>query len=414
MSHNNTEKEGYKKTTLGWIPNEWEVRKLREISREGRLGGNYENSEENEGTPVIKMGNIDRGFIKIDKIQCLPMNYQFNDEDILKEGDLLFNTRNTLELVGKVAIWRNELRFALYNSNLMRIKFKEEFITSNWFMNYAFNSTNSIRQLKGVATGTTSVAAIYGRDLNHIKFFVPPFTEQKKIAAILSTWDAAITKTQLLIAQLQLRNKGLMQELLKPKEGWKKFRIGDLIEEIKRPVEWNDDECYDLISVRRRSGGAFYRDSLKGGQILTKQLLTVYENDFLFSKMQIVHGASSIVPKELSGMKVSGSYITVKTKDETKLDIQYFNWVSKARFFYRLTFLSSHGVHIEKMTFDFDDFKQHKISLPKLLSEQKRTVQILNKAADEVKKLEQKLAALQLQKKGLMQKLLTGEVRVKI
>ena len=77
------------------IPDDWEVKKLKDILFEGRLGGNYENSEANIGIPVIKMGNIKRGFILANKIQCLPENSPYNKEDIRKEDDLQFNTRNT-------------------------------------------------------------------------------------------------------------------------------------------------------------------------------------------------------------------------------------------------------------------------------------------------------------------------------
>ncbi|MCD8518928.1 MAG: hypothetical protein LRY32_05035, partial [Flavobacterium sp.] len=113
----------YKNSPLGLIPVDWEVKKFIDILEEGKLGGNYENSESNEGVPVMKMGNLGRGVMNINKVQYLPENEKYNEDDILNEGDLLFNTSNTLELVGKVSIWRNELPFSLYNSNLMRMRF---------------------------------------------------------------------------------------------------------------------------------------------------------------------------------------------------------------------------------------------------------------------------------------------------
>ena len=132
-----------KKLKVGNVPNlrfpefteEWETKKLGEIIVEGKLGGNYGNSESYKGFPVIKMGNLGRGEIVLDKIQYLSQNEKYNEDDVLKAGDLLFNTRNTLELVGKVAIWRNELPFALYNSNLMRIKVNNLLEPSNRFLN---------------------------------------------------------------------------------------------------------------------------------------------------------------------------------------------------------------------------------------------------------------------------------------
>jgi type I restriction enzyme S subunit len=410
----------YKDSPLGKIPSDWEVKRLKEILIEGRLGGNYENAEANNGIPVIKMGNLDRGVIKIDKVQYLPEDNEYNEEDVLKENDLLFNTRNTLELVGKVAIWKNELPFAVYNSNLMRMKFAEKWVQLNSYMNYAFNSHYALSQLKGRATGTTSVAAIYGRDLDSVKFLLPPLPEQARIAEVLSAWDKAISNVQATIVQVELRNKWLMQELLSGKRRlkgfggeWKSYSYEKLLKVVKRNFTWDENELYKLISVRRRSGGIFYREALYGHQILVKNLRTAKEGDFLFSKMQILHGASALVTKEFDGAKISGSYIAVVAKDVKALDMKYFEWYSKMPYFYHQTFISSYGVHIEKMTFDFDTFLQLDISLPSL-DEQIAIAKVLQAAANEVQVLRSKLDKLKEQKKGLMQVLLTGKKRLNL
>ena len=402
------------------IPNGWQIKKLKDILIEGRLGGNYENAEANNGIPVIKMGNLDRGIIKLDKIQYLPENDIYNDDDVLVEGDLLFNTRNTLELVGKVAIWNSELPFAVYNSNLMRMKFDNAHVESTWFMNRAFNSYYGLRQLRGIATGTTSVAAIYGRDLESIKFLLPPLPEQRAIAKVLSTADAAIHTTEKLIAQKEIRKKWLMQQLLKGKKRlkgfdgeWKEYPFESLLKVVKRPVKWDDSELYKLISVRRRSGGIFFREALFGHQIKVKDLRDAEVGDFLFSKMQIVHGASALVKKEFEGAKISGSYIAAVAKDPKLLNMDFFNWYSQLPYFYHQALISSYGVHIEKMTFDFDTFLQLEMKLPSI-EEQTAIAQVLQAADKEISLLKAKADKLREQKKGLMQQLLTGKVRLKI
>lgn len=417
MSNNNTR---YKDSPLGKIPSDWEIKRLKEILVEGRLGGNYENAEANNGIPVIKMGNLDRGVIKIDKIQYLPEYNEYDIEDVLKENDLLFNTRNTLDLVGKVAIWKNELSFAVYNSNLMRMSFDEKWVHSNNYMNYAFNSHYALSQLRGRATGTTSVAAIYGRDLHSVKFPLPPLAEQTRIASLLSTWDAAISNTQALIAQKELQKKWLMQQLLTGKKRlkgfsgeWRKYSYEKLLKVVKRSFVWNENELYKLISVRRRSGGIFFRDSLFGHQIMVKNLRSVNEGDFLFSKMQILHGASALVTKEFVDAKISGSYIAVVARDKTILNMEFFQLYSQMPYFYHQTYISSYGVHIEKMTFDFDAFLELDMKLPSV-EEQTAIAQVLQAADKEIALLNKKLDGLREEKKGLMQVLLTGKKRLKI
>ena len=238
---------------------EWEEKKFRNLIIESKLGGNYENAVANKGVPVIKMGNLGRGDINLNKVQYLPENKSYNEDDILKTSDLLFNTRNTLELVGKVSIWRNELPFALYNSNLMRLKFNELIEPSNQFMNYLFNIKKSIEQLRSIANGTPSVAAIYGKDLNHFRASFPSLTEQQKIASFLTAVDEklqALKKKKDLLMQYK---KGMMQKIFsqelrfKDDDGnefpeWEEKMLGEVgtfigggTPSTKTPSFWNGD-----------------------------------------------------------------------------------------------------------------------------------------------------------------------------
>lgn len=192
----------------------WKKYEYKDVIIENRLGGNYENSTANIGYPVIKMGNIMRGYISLEKMQYLSFEKKYIADDVLKKGDLLFNTRNTLDLVGKVSIWNNELPFALYNSNLLRMKFDENIIGSNEFMNYYFNYHKTLMELRGFAIGTTSVAAIYGRDLDRLSIIVPSIKEQRRIAAILSGIDAKIAAEEKVQEKYEKVKKGLMEKLL--------------------------------------------------------------------------------------------------------------------------------------------------------------------------------------------------------
>lgn len=204
--------KGYKASELGEIPEDWEVYCLDEIIQKTQLGGNYQNSEQESDYPLIKMGNLDRGVIKLDKIEFVTKKPSKNDK--LYYGDVLFNTRNTLELVGKVAIWRNELPQAYFNSNLMRFIFNDELVSNNFYINAVMNSKKFITALSGIATGTTSVAAIYARDLLNLKIFLPSKKEQVAIASILFDIDEEIQTLQQRLNKTRQIKQGMMQALL--------------------------------------------------------------------------------------------------------------------------------------------------------------------------------------------------------
>lgn len=298
-------------------------------------------------------------------------------------------------------------------NNLFRIIPKTKTINQFYYYQLTFKG----KQIQKLASSSTMPALNFD-SLSQLKILVPPLLEQKAIAEVLSTADAAIHATEKLIAQKELRKKWLMQQLLTGKkrlkgfEGeWMEYPFEKLLKVVKRPVKWDDNELYKLISVRRRSGGIFFREALYGHQIKVKDLRDAAVGDFLFSKMQIVHGASALVTKEFEGAKISGSYVATVAKEPELLNMEYFNWYSQLPYFYHQALISSYGVHIEKMTFDFETFLQLEMTLPSF-EEQTAIAQVLQAADKEISLLKAKAEKLREQKKGLMQQLLTGKKRL--
>jgi type I restriction enzyme S subunit len=311
---------------------------------------------------------------------------------------------------------RNEVKDLIASTGFAVITTKK--CSHEFLFQYLFSSGIE-RQFYQLLVGS-NYPAINSSDVRKLKIPLPPLPEQKAIAQVLSKADAAIHTTEKLIAQKVLRKKWLMQQLLTGKKRlmgfggvWKENSYEKILKVVKRNFDWDENELYKLISVRRRSGGIFYREALYGHQILVKTLRTANEGDFLFSKMQILHGASALVTKEFDGAKISGSYIAVVPKDKKQLNMEFFQWYSQTPYFYHQTYISSYGVHIEKMTFDFDTFLQLEMKLPSI-EEQTAIAQLLQAVDKEISILKAKAEKLREQKKGLMQKLLTGKVRLKI
>ena len=162
----------------------------------------------------MKMGNLARGNFDLSKVQFIKPGVLPEPAHCLVYGDVLFNTRNTLDLVGKVAIWRDEIPVAYYNSNLMRLEFDPNQVCSNEYANYSLNTESAISRLRGLATGTTSVAAIYTRDLLKLQLLVPPLPEQRAIATALSDVDALLASLDQVIAKKRDLKQATMHQLL--------------------------------------------------------------------------------------------------------------------------------------------------------------------------------------------------------
>ena len=413
MNNNNTT---YKDSPFGKIPNDWEVRTLGDLGTFAKGKGILKEHVISIGLPCIRYGEI---YTTYDFI--IKDFKSFISEDVAKEskeiknGDILFaGSGETADEIGKaVAYTGNEKAYA--GGDVIILSTKKEVNVE--CLSYALETDTAKKQKRLLGQGN-SVVHIYSSDLGKIKLPLPPLPEQIAIAHVLGLIDSAINTNNQLVAKKELQKKWLMQNLLTGKKRlmgfnreWKEYSYEKILKVVKRNFVWDEDELYRLISVRRRSGGIFYREKLYGHQILVKTLRTANVGDFLFSKMQILHGASALVTKEFDGAKISGSYIAVVAKDEKLLNMEFLQWYSKVPYFYHQTYISSYGVHIEKMTFDFDTFLQLEMKLP-TNEEQTAIVQVLQAADKEIQLLKAKTEKLREQKKGLMQVLLTGRRRL--
>jgi type I restriction enzyme S subunit len=387
---------------------EWRCDKLSMLLVEGRLGGNYDNSESNKGIPVIKMGNIGRGNIVLDKIQSLPDDQTYNPEDVLLEGDLLFNTRNTLDLVGKVAIWRNELPFALYNSNLLRLKFNNRIDNTNRYMNYFFNTKKTILQLRSFATGTTSVAAIYSRDLNQLKIQYPSLPEQTKIANFLTAVDDRINQLKKKKELLEQHKKGVMQQIFsqqlrfKDENGedfpeWKEKNGNELFENIS---DKNHNSDLPILAITQDKG-AIPRDLIDYNITVTDKSVESYKvvqiGDFIISLRSFQGG---IEYSEYKGI-CSPAYIILRPK--AKIDRRFYKYFLKTTSYIKQLNLKLEGIRDGKMI-SYKYFSETQLPYPSL-PEQIKIANFLSAIDEKISHCGQQKESMERWKKGLLQQM---------
>lgn len=192
--------------------------------------------------------------------------------------------------------------------------------------------------------------------------------------------------------------------------GWQRFRIGDLLEEVPRPVQMDDHAKYDLVTVKRSRGGAVKRETLRGRDIAVKTQFRIEANDFLISKRQIVHGACAVVPASLDGSIVSNEYAVLRCRPN--IDIKFLNYLSHSIYFQETCFHSSIGVHVEKMIFKLEDWLNCEIDIP--VGEEQRQIKDFLCAVDlRLSALLRKRRLLADFKRGVVQQIFTQQIRFK-
>lgn len=160
----------------------WEMKELESLITFSQTGlvKNKGEQDMSYDYPYIKMGDMTYdGEIVLDKITKVNCSKVELEKYRLEKLDLLFNTRNTPELVGKTSIFNLSIENCLFNNNIMRIRFNES-INPN-FVCLLLNKDEFKKELRKNVSGTTSVAAIYPKQLFSFKIPVPTIEIQKSV-----------------------------------------------------------------------------------------------------------------------------------------------------------------------------------------------------------------------------------------
>lgn len=358
----------------------WEEKKYYSIA-ELRRGLTYKPSDvEADGVRVLRSSNIDEDTFVLRKDDIFVTEKSININYVNNNDILITSANGSSRLVGKHAII-NDIGSKTVHGGFMLLS-----TTANpFFLNASMSSQwYSTFLNRFVAGGNGAIGNLSKNDLGDQDLFIPTEPEQAKVGTFFRDLDALIALHERRHDKLITVKRAMLEKMF-PKEGtdvpeirfrgftekWERKKIGMIITENKRPIELDDDQQYELVTVKRRNEGVVSRGLLKGRDILVKNYFEIRMGDYLISKRQIVHGANGVVPKSLDKAIVSNEYLVLGGNDKIATD--FLALISKLPEMYKIFFLSSYGVDIEKLVFDVEDWKKRYIAIPKLTEQHKLT-----------------------------------------
>ena len=410
MTTNSNIPPGYKDSAVGIIPQEWDVKRLVDLCHNtGDYGINAPAVSYREDLPTyLRITDIDGWgkFIETDKVSVdNPNSSQF----ILRDGDIVF--ARTGATVGKTYLYDSKDGQLVFAGFLIRFT-----SNSNKAVPYyikACTETASYWNWVRVISQRSGQPGINSVEYGAMKLAVPPMEEQRKIAEILGVWDEAIERQSRLIEKLEMRKRALMQRLLTGRTRlpgfttpWQKVKLGEIFKER------NETKCehLPLLSITAERGVILQSESDKKDTSNDdkSKYKRICPNDIGYNTMRMWQGRSALSAME--GI-VSPAYTIVTPK--VGIDPLFISeLIKQPRVVYDF-WTHSQGLVGDTLNCKFHDFSQVKVAIPSL-PEQKAIAEVLTAADNEINIHRKKLDALRLQKRGLMQQLLTGKTRVKI
>lgn len=385
---------------------------------DGPFGSNLKTIHyRNSGVPIITSGYVTEGVFHADEYLYVDQElFEREKRSSVKGGDIVMAKIGAR--CGASAILPKDHQTGILSGNALKISVDEtrhsNFYVWSWL--WYLYQTRKIELLKTVG----AQPAISMSSLKKYKLPIPPLPEQQKIAQILSTWDKAITKTEELIKQNQKRKQGLMQQLL---TGKKRFREFDKSWQVLKVKEVADVDKESLGSNTATSYSFRYisLSDVEDGRV-SNSLPTLEFGLAPSRARRIVKKGSVIMATVRPNLQ---GFAKIKSDENDLIASTGFAVLDVRENFssnYLFHYLFSH--HMTKQidslivgsnypAINSKEVKNLKINIPSY-SEQQKIASVLSSADQEINSLQNQLGKLKEQKKGLMQKLLTGEVRVKI
>lgn len=391
------------------MPIQWKLLKLGDIVdiKSGDSPSNY-NFVEDGTTPYIKVRDMNNCI----KYQTDSRFYTNNENGAVSAGSIIFPKRGAAILNNKVRLTANPI---FMDSNMMALSVKNDAV-NNEFLYYKICEQKLLR-----IADTSTIPQINNKHIIPYKLKLPPLREQIRISQILSTWDQAIETTLKLINQMELRKKGLMQQLLFGKKRllgfdgeWRTMEMNKLFNEIK---DKNDEGIHEPLTISAKTG--FVSQKQKFDKVIAGSSLAKYiqlrKGDFSYNKgnsKTYTMGCIYLLEKFDTAV-VPFVYISFRPKKIISSGFYKF-WFENHGLDRQLKGIISSGARGDGLlNVNKKDFFSLKVPFPPK-DEQKAIALVFDGANTEIKLQSKYLESLKAQKKSLMQQLLTGKKRVKI
>ena len=365
--------------------------------------------------PYLRVANVQDGYLDLAEIKEIEVPAAQVERFSLRNGDVLLTEGGDFDKLGRGSIWNGEVPGCVHQNHVFAVRVINSAVLLPEFLACEIQSSRAKNYFLSCAKQTKNLASINSSQLKDLPVLVPPLTEQHAIVNANTTWDAAIQKIEELIAAKELSSKALMQRAFGSNEH-PRIKLSEFINRVTRKnIEGNDHPltisgAEGLVSQSHYFGKRIAAEN-------TEHYTLLKRGEFAYNKSYSAGyplGAIKRLDAYDEGI-VSTLYLCFGLDEGQAPLTDYFAYYCEAGGFNHQIYqvaqegARNHGL----LNVTADDFFSMKMPVPPP-DVQEHIVRLLGEAMRELALLREQMAALRTQKRGLMQKLLTGQWRLPI
>ena len=388
---------GYKHTKVGVIPEDWDVVKIRDIAtvKSGSTPLRSNNKFFLNGSiPWVKTTDLTNSLINNTEEKITDYALRETSIKIFPINSILVAMYGGFNQIGRTGL----LKVNAASNQALSVLILKENIDARYILEYL---NHRVFYWQRFAASSRKDPNITKSDVEVFPIVLPSLKEQQKIAQILTTWDDAITKQEALIKAKEALKKGLMQKLLNGE--WEEVKLGDIAK--INPKNNNLPETFVYIDLKSVKNGTLLKESIINSDNAPSRAQRLLEKDDILYQTVRPYQKNNFFFKSTGNYVASTGYAQIRALESSEYLYHYLHWdefVSKVLL--RCTGTSYPAINST-------DLSKIKIKLPPL-KEQQKIAEVVTLADKEIDLLKNEREALKEQKRGLMQRLLSGGVRV--
>ncbi|WP_293002576.1 restriction endonuclease subunit S [Nevskia sp.] len=356
--------------------------------------------------PYLRVANVQDGHFDLTEIKTIEVPATQVERFSLRNGDVLLTEGGDFDKLGRGSIWNGDIPNCVHQNHVFAVRVIDSTVLLPEFLACEIQSIRAKNYFLSCAKQTTNLASINSSQLKELPILVPPLSEQRVIVNTNAAWDTAIQKNEQLITAKSLYLSRFRDQLLRKPKRASTTKLSNVTKELTaRNGKILGREA--VMAITKSVGMRPMREETIAGNIERYKL--VPPQGFAYNPMRLNIGSIAKSPFD-HDVLVSPDYV-VFACDESKLLPSYLHhlrhsqkWVS------HFELAGNGGVRVRIY---YDDLGRFTFALPPI-DVQARLVQLLDAASQEIAVLTRYADALRAQKRGLMQKLLTGQWRLPI
>lgn len=388
-----------------------ELKKLGDLlGEECFQNGLYKHSDEyGSGVPIIRINDFDNsGRLLSQSFSRVSVSEGEYQQFSIRAQDILINRVNSLSHVGKSVLVPSMIEYPVYESNMMRLRIGPEYPLVPEYVAVVLQGDAARKHLRKVAKPAVAQVSVNQDDVRSVSITVHPKPIQKHIADTDSVWNGAIQKTEQLMAAKERHYAHELSRLIS-RGHHPRGHVGSFAREISERNRGGNEAR--VLSVTNSRGFVLPEDQFER-RVASADLSNykvVRRGQYAYNPSRINVGSIARLDGWDDGV-LSPMYV-VFGLDEAKVDSDYFlHWLDSHEARERIKKSAQGSV---RETVSFSEFASLAIPLPGI-TQQTAIARYLNALREEIALLGQSVEAIKQQKRGLMQKLLTGQWRVKV